>query len=72
MVAGIDTFVAWSSRITTIARRDALIRALVRCAPCFLWACDMAAPDRSSGFAGSAFVVTNTPVARGRVHEKSR
>jgi hypothetical protein len=47
MVAGIDTFVAWSSRISTIARRDALIRALVRCGPCFLWACDIAAPEES-------------------------
>jgi hypothetical protein len=47
MIAGIETFVVWSSKISTIARRDALIRALVRCAPCFLWACDVAATEES-------------------------
>lgn len=43
-IAGIDCFVAWSSKISKIARRDALIRALVRCAPSFLWVVDMACP----------------------------
>lgn len=46
-IAGIDCFLAWSSKNTTIARRDSIIRALVRCAPCFLWSCDMAAPEES-------------------------
>jgi len=47
VVAGLECFLAWSSKVTSVARRDTLIRVLVKCAPIFLWACDMAAPHES-------------------------
>ena len=45
MLAAIDIFLAWSSTITPIERRDAVVRAIARCAPSYLWVLDIAAPE---------------------------
>jgi len=47
MIAGLDTILAWSSRVTTIARRDAVIRSVARSMPLSLWVVDMVAPEES-------------------------
>jgi hypothetical protein len=46
-VAGIPCFLAWGSSKTTIERRDAIIRQIVRCKPSRLWCCDMEMPSES-------------------------
>jgi hypothetical protein len=46
-VAGIPCFLAWGSSKTTLARRDQIIKAIVRCRPSFLWLVDMEMPEQS-------------------------
>jgi hypothetical protein len=46
-IAGIDCFLAWGSSKTTLERRDAIIKSIVKCEPVFLWVCDMEMPSES-------------------------
>lgn len=45
--AGISCFLAWGASKTSVQRRDAIIRQIVRCKPSRLWVCDMQAPEHS-------------------------
>jgi hypothetical protein len=47
MCAGLDIVIVWSCRLTTLARRDKTIQAVMRCKPVSLRIVDMDAPRES-------------------------
>jgi hypothetical protein len=44
-LAALDVELVWSASVTSVARRDSTLRAIVRVSPSFLWCIDIDAPE---------------------------